>query len=333
MKRAPAKLRLSVAMGDYDRTRALLDGRVSIDGVNPVYMTLSPEETFFRAMRQQAFDISELSLSSYVVRASRGECPYVAVPVFLSRAFRHTSIWVRKDRIRTPQDLKGKRVGVPEYQLTANVWARAILQDDHGVFPRDITWVRGGIETPGRPEKIGLTLPADVRLEEAPAGRTISELLDAGEINGFIAPRPPAGAAARNPQVRWLFDDPTAAATDWYRRTGIFPIMHVVGVRCTLAARHPWLPAAVLKAFTQAKAAALEALADTSATKVMLPFVEEQLKAARETLGEDFWSYGVEGNVATLQAFLRHHHGQGLSARAMTVDELFHPSTYESHRI
>jgi 4,5-dihydroxyphthalate decarboxylase len=327
------RLRLSVAMGDYDRTRALLDGRVLIDGVNPVYMALSPEETFFRAMRQQAFDISELSLSSYVVKASRGDCPYVAVPVFLSRAFRHTSIWVRKDRVLTPQDLKGKRVGVPEYQLTANVWARAILQDDHGVFPRDITWVRGGIHEPQRPEKIALTLPPDVRIEDAPAGRTISDLLDAGAIDGFIAPRPPAGAAAGNPHVRWLFDDPTAAAKDWYRRTGIFPIMHVVGVRRTLAERHPWLPVAVLKAFTQAKALALEALSDTSATKVTLPFVEEHLRAARETLGEDFWSYGVAGNEVTLQAFLRHHHAQGLSARAMAVYGLFHPSTYESHRI
>ena len=330
---AKGKLRLSVAMGDYDRTRALLDGRVPIDGLNPVFMTLSPEETFFRALRQQAFDISELSLSSYVVQASRGECPYVAVPVFLSRAFRHTSIWVRKDRIRTPQDLKGKRVGVPEYQLTANVWARAILHDDHGVTPRDITWVRGGIETPGRPEKIALELPPGVRLEDAPAGRTISDLLDAGEIAGLIAPRPPAGAAARNPQVRWLFDDPTAAATDWYRRTGIFPIMHVVGVRRALVQRHPWLPVAVLKAFTQAKALAIDALADTSATKVTLPFVEEQLKAARETLGDDFWSYGVVGNEATLRAFLRHHHQQGLSSRELAVDELFHPTTYEHHRI
>ena len=333
MTRIQGRLRLSVAMGDYDRTRALLDGRVQIDGVNPVFMTLSPEETFFRALRQQAFDISELSLSSYLVQASRGECPYVAVPVFLSRAFRHTSIWVRKDRIRTPQDLKGQRIGVPEYQLTANVWARAILQDDHGVFPRDITWVRGGIDTPGRPEKIGLTLPADVRVEDAPAGVTISDLLDRGEIAGFIAPRPPGGAAARNPQVRWLFDDPTAAATDWYRRTGIFPIMHVVGVRRALADKHPWLPVAVLKAFTQAKAAALEALADTSATKVTLPFVEEQLKAARETLGEDYWSYGVAGNEPTLRAFARHHHAQGLSGRELSVDELFDPTTYESHRI
>jgi 4,5-dihydroxyphthalate decarboxylase len=327
------KLRLSVAMGDYDRTRALLDGRVLIDGVNPVYMALSPEEVFFRALRQQAFDISELSLSSYVVMASRGECPYVAVPVFLSRAFRHTSIWVRKDRVREPRDLKGKRVGVPEYQLTANVWARAVLQDDHGVHPRDITWVRGGIDTPDRQEKIALALPTDVRLEDAPAGRTISELLDTGEIDGFIAPRLPGGGAARNPHVRWLFDDPTAAATDWYRRTGIFPIMHVVGVRRALAERHPWLPVAVLKAFTQAKALALQALADTSATKVTLPFVEEQLKSAREALGDDYWSYGVAGNVATLQAFLRHHHGQGLSARAMAVEELFHATTYETHRI
>jgi 4,5-dihydroxyphthalate decarboxylase len=330
---AKGKLRLSIAIGDYDRTRALLDGRVQIDGVNPVFMTLSPEETFFRALRQQAFDISELSLSSYVVKASRNECPYVALPVFLSRAFRHTSIWVRKDRIRAPQDLKGKRVGVPEYQLTANVWARAILADDHGVQPRDVTWVRGGIETPGRPEKIALALPADVRIEDAPADRTISDLLDTGDVDGFIAPRPPAGAAARNPQVRWLFDDPTAAAKDWYRRTGIFPIMHVVGVRRTLVRRHPWLPVAVLKAFAEAKALALDALADTSATKVTLPFVEEQLKAARETLGDDFWSYGVAGNEATLRAFVRHHHAQGLSNREMALDELFDPSTYESYRL
>jgi 4,5-dihydroxyphthalate decarboxylase len=201
------------------------------------------------------------------------------------------------------------------------------------VHPRDIRWVRGGIHDAQRPEKIALTLPADVHVEPAPSGRTISDLLDAGDIDGFIAPRPPAGAAARNPLVRWLFDDPTAAAKDWYRCTGIFPIMHVVGVRRTLAARHPWLPAAVLKAFTQAKAAALDALADTSAAKVSLPFVEEHLKAARETLGDDFWSYGVAGNEATLQYFLRHHHGQGLSTRELSVDELFHPTTYEGHRI
>lgn len=327
------KLRLSVAMGDYDRTRALLDGRVQIDGVDPVFMTLNPEEMFFRAMRSQDFDISELSFSSYLVKHSRGDCPYIAVPVFLSRAFRHTSIYVRKDRIKRPEDLKGCRIGVPEYQLTAIVWARAILQDDYGIRQSDVTWVRGGIDTPGRPEKVKLQLPADVRVEAAPEGRTISEMLASGEIEGFIAPRPPSPAALRNQDVAWLFDDPTAEAKNYFSRTGVFPIMHVVGIRKTLAEAHPWLPGAVFKAFNQSKAYALEQLSDTSATKVTMPFVEEMLKAARETLGEDYWSYGVQANRRTLDTFVRHHHGQGLSDRLVSVEEIFHPSTYESYSI
>jgi 4,5-dihydroxyphthalate decarboxylase len=328
-----SKLQLSIAMGDYDRTRPLYDSRVQIDGVDPVFMLLNPEEMFFRAMRSRDFDIAELSFSSYLVKHSRGECPYIAVPVFLSRAFRHTSIYVRRDRIRRPEDLKGCRIGVPEYQLTAIVWARALLQDDFGVSPADVTWVRGGIDTPGRPEKIKLELPPDVRVEAAPAGRTITEMLMDGEIDAFIAPRPPGPAALARPEVGWLFEDPTAAAKDYYRRTGVFPIMHVVGIRKELAAQHPWLPGAVFKAFSQAKAMALEALADTSATKVTLPFVEEQLKAARETLGPDYWSYGVEPARKTLETFVRHHHAQGLSPRLVPVEELFHPATYETYSI
>jgi 4,5-dihydroxyphthalate decarboxylase len=320
-------------MGDYDRTRALLDGRVQIDGVDPVYMTLSPEEIFFRAFRNVEFDITEMSFSSYLVKASKGESPYVAVPVFLSRAFRHTSIYVRTDRVKRPEDLKGRRIGVPEYQLTALVWARSILQDDYGVRPEDVTWVRGGIDEPGRPEKIKLQLPPDVRMESAPEDDTISAMLDRGDIDGFIAPRPPGGAALRNPNVGWLFPDPTAVAKDYYKRTGVFPIMHVVGIRKELAEQHPWLPGAVLKAFEQSKAAALAHLSDTSATKVTLPFVEEQLKAAREAMGEDYWSYGVPANRRTLETFVRHHHSQGLSARLMSVDEIFHPATYESFKI
>ncbi|GLS13962.1 MULTISPECIES: hypothetical protein [Comamonadaceae] len=328
-----SKLHISVAMGDYDRNRALYDGRVQIDGCDPVYMLLNPEEMFFRAMRSRDFDITELSFSSYLVKHAKGESPYIAVPVFLSRAFRHTSIYVRKDRIKKPEDLKGCRIGVPEYQLTAVVWARSILQDDYGVNPEDVTWVRGGIDTPGRPEKIKLDLPPGVTIEAAPAGHTISDLLDKGEIDAFIAPRPPSGAALSNPNVAWLFDDPTTVAKDYYRRTGIFPIMHVVGIRKELAEQNRWLPAAVFKAFGESKAKALELLADTSATKVTLPFVEEQLKAARETLGNDFWSYGVEPNRKTIEAFLHHHHAQGLSCRKVGLDELFHPSTYESYSI
>ncbi|HVY56308.1 MAG TPA: ABC transporter substrate-binding protein [Xanthobacteraceae bacterium] len=327
-----AKLNLSIAIGDYDRNRPLIDGAVRIDGVDPVFMTLSPEEIFFRAFRSQDFDICELSLSSYTLKTARGECPYVGVPVFVSRAFRHTSIYVRTDRIKEPKDLKGRKVGLPEYQLTANVWARAILEEDYGVKPSDIHWIRGGIEHAGRPEKITVNLPPGVRLDNAPEGTTISELLIKGEIDGFIAPRPPSSMRG-HPNVGWLFRDPTATAKDYFKRTGIFPIMHLIGVRRTLAEQHPWLPVAVLKAFEQSKAVALEHLSDTSATKVTLPFVEEQLKAARELMGEDFWPYGVDPNRKTLETFLRHHPAQGLSPRLLSVDEMFHPATYETFKL
>jgi 4,5-dihydroxyphthalate decarboxylase len=328
-----AKLSLSVAIGDYDRNRPLVNGAVAIDGVDPVFMTLSPEEIFFRALRTDDFDICELSLSSFTVKTALGEAPHVGVPAFVSRAFRHTSIYVRTDRIKEPKDLKGKKVGVPEYQLTANVWARAILEEDFGVKPSDIHWIRGGIEEAGRPEKISIKLPAGVRLDNAPDGATISSLLDKGEIDGFIAPRPPAFIERGHPHVGWLFRDPAAVAKDYFKRTGIFPIMHLIGIRRTLVEKHPFLPAAVFKAFEQSKAAALVALSDTSATKVTLPFVEEQLKAARELMGHDFWAYGLEPNRKTLEAFLRHHHAQGLSRRLVKPEELFHPSTHESFKL
>jgi 4,5-dihydroxyphthalate decarboxylase len=295
-------------------------------------MTLSPEEIFFRAFRQAEFDICELSLSSFTVKTAQGNCPYVGVPAFVSRAFRHTAIYVRTDRIKKPEDLKGKRVGLPEYQLTANVWARAILEDDHGVKPSDIQWVRGGIEDADRPEKIAIKLPSNVKLEDAPAGKSISRLLAEGAIDGFIAPRPPS-LPKGTPNVGWLFADPVAAAKDYYKRTGIFPIMHLVGVRRELVERNPWLPGAVFKAFEQSKKAALDLLNDTSATKVTLPFVEERLIEARALMGEDFWSYGLEPNRKTLESFLKHHHAQGLSPRLVKPEELFHPGTLESFKL
>src|SRR5436190_21488992 len=217
-----AALQLSVAIGDYDRTRPLLDGSVQIDGVEPVMMTLSPEEIFFRAFRHAEFDICELSLSSFTVKTAEGTCPYVGVPAFVSRAFRHNSIYVRTDRIKGPEELKGKRVGLPEFQLTACVWARIFLEQDHGVKPSDVTWVRGGIDDPSRPEKISINLPPGVRLENAPEGKTISQLLEAGEIDGFIAPRVPRLASKNNPNIGWLFRYPIAAGNDYFRRTGIF---------------------------------------------------------------------------------------------------------------
>ena len=328
-----AKLDLSVAVGDYDRTRPLIDGSVTIDGVDPVFMNLVPEEIFFRAFRAAEFDICELSLSSYTVKTAQNDCPYIAVPAFVSRAFRHTAIYVRTDRVKKPADLMGRKVGVPEYQLTANVWARALLDDDYDVKPADIHWIRGGIEEAGRPEKLTIKLPPGVRLDNAPEGATISALLEGGEIDGFIAPRPPALVERGHPDIGWLFPDPVAVAKDYFKRTGFFPIMHVVGIRRTLAERHPWLPGAVFKAFEQSKQVSLTKLSDTSATKVTLPFIEEALKDVRSLMGEDFWSYGVPQNRKVLDYFLGQHHAQGLSSRRVLVDELFHPATYETFKV
>jgi 4,5-dihydroxyphthalate decarboxylase len=329
-----ARLQLSVAVGDYDRMRPLVDGTVQIDGVDPQYMLLDPEEIFFRAFRHADFDICELSLSSYSVKTAAGDSPYIAVPAFPSRAFRHTSIYIRTDRgIASPADLRGRRIGVPEYQLTANVWARLFLEEDHGVKAADLTWVRGGYEQPGRVEKITLNLPPDVRVENAPEGATISGLLAAGEVDAVMGPRAPSCFDAGHPHIGYLYPDPQAAATDWYRRTRIFPIMHLLGIRKTLAAAHPWLPAAVFKAFERSKTVALGKLGDTSATKVTLPFVEEQLRAARALMGEDFWSYGLAPNRHVLERFLARHHAEGLSSRLLAPEELFHPAALESHRI
>jgi len=326
-------LRLSLAIGDYDRIRPLVDGNVRIDGVDPAFSILDPEEIFFRAFKYADFDICELSLSSYTVKTANGDCPYVAVPVFPSRAFRHTSVYIRTDRgIAKPEDLRGKRVGVPEYQLTANVWVRAILEE-YGVRPADITWVRGGYEHPGREEKIALKLPAEVRLESLPAGATISSALADGTIDAVIGPRAPSCFERGHPQVGRLWSDPVAAASEWYGKHRIFPIMHVLGIRKDVAEQHRYLPGALVKAFEEAKAFALARLSNTAATKVTLPFVEERLQHARALMGEDFWSYGLEANRAGLDTFLAAHHAQGLSSRRLAPEDLFHPASLESFRL
>jgi len=272
-------------------------------------------------------------MSSSVVKTAQDDFAYVAVPAFVSRAFRHTSIYVRTDRVKQPADLKGRKVGLSEYQLTANVWARALLEDQYGVKRSDIHWIRGGLEEAGRVEKISITLPADVRLENIPEGRTLNAMLEAGEIDAFMGPRVPSCFDRGHPNVGWLFPDPMAAAKDYFRKTGIFPIMHIVGVRRSLVEQHPWLPAAVLKAFGRAKAIAVERLSETSSTKVTLPFVEEQVRGARELMGHDYWSYGVEPNRKQLEYFLAQHHRQGLSSRPVKLEELFHPTTFETYKI
>ena len=326
-------LKLSLAMGDYDRTRPIADGRVKIDGVDPTCMLLSPEEMFFRAFRHQAFDVSELSLSSYSISVARGDPHYVAIPVFLSRAFRHTSVYIRTDKgIEKPADLKGKKIGIAEYQLSANVWVRGILEDAYGVKPSEIDWVRGGMNTPGRPEKIKVDLPSDIRIEAAPEGATLNQMLIDGTIDGFVGPRAPLCFDEGFDKIDRLFPD-TSAAEEWYRETRVFPIMHVLGMRRSLADAYPFLPGALLKAFSEAKAMAQTALSDTSATKVTMPFVEDNLRRAGVLMGSDIWTYGLNGSRETLATFLDYHYRQGLSPRKVEVEELFHPATLEAYSL
>lgn len=329
-----SNLSLSVAMGNYDRTRPIIDGRVPIQGVDPVVMMQEPEELFFRAFRNVDYDVCELSLSSFVVRTARGDCPYVGVPVFPSRCFRHTSIYIRTDRgIGKPEDLKGRRIGTPEYQLTACVWARALLADDYGVQPSDVTWVRGGIEEKGRIEKINMNLPADVTIEDIDPDTTLSELLEAGEIDGMVTPRAPSCFKRGAANVGRLFEDSEAAAREYYARTGIYPIMHLLGIRKSLLEQHPWLAGNIVKAFEAAKNLAAADLVDIAAPKVMLPFLAEHLEALQAMMGEDIWPYGLAKNRAVLETFLRHHHAQGLSERLVSVEELFAPASLDSFRI
>jgi 4,5-dihydroxyphthalate decarboxylase len=283
---------------------------------------LPPEEIFFRAFRTFDFDICELSMSSFTVKTAERNCPYVGVPAFVSRAFRHNSIYVRTDHIKAPADLKGKRIGLPEYQLTACVWARIILEDDHGIKPSDVIWVRGGIDDPGRPEKISIKLPAGVRMEQAPEGRTISELLQAGEIDAFIAPRVPSLAGRRHPNIGWLFPDPIAAGRDYYKRTGIFPIMHVLGIKQEIVDRHPWVPINMFHAFNEAKAIAMKRMENPRI--VPLIWYREAWEEQEEIAGHDPWEYGpTERNLNNMNTLAAYCHEQGLSRRKFTFDDLF----------
>lgn len=327
-------LRLTVACGDYDRTRAFRDGRVSIEGTDADFFFLPVEETFFRALRYAEFDVAELSLSSYTVLASTGKCPYTAIPVFLSRSFRHSSIYIRKDAgIGSPCDLIGRNVGVPEYQLTAPVWVRGILEDEYGVKPSDIHWKTGGVDQPGRSEKVPLSLPSDVDCAPIPPDETLGEWLEEGKIDALVAPRAPACFERGSPRIGRLFPDYRTVEKAYFAKTGIFPIMHVVGIRKTLLADNPWLPASLLKAFCGAKTLALESMAEVAALTVTLPWVGAELAETRELMAPDFWSYGVQGNEKALEAFLRYHASQGLSAPGLTYPDLFCPSSLEMVRV
>ncbi|TFL13089.1 ABC transporter substrate-binding protein [Pusillimonas caeni] len=323
---------LSLACGRYDRTGALLDGRVGIEGCRVTAVSLRPEETFFRVFTQHEFDVAELSFSTYLIQTARGECEYIAIPAFVSRAFRHSGFYVRTDRVSWPGDLRGKRVGVPEYQVTAAVWGRGILQHEYGIPPSGIRWVVGGVEELGRQEKVSFDHPPGVEIVPA-TDLPLSRLLASGEIDAILAPRTPSCFRNKSEHVGRLFPDPRSVEADYFKRTGIFPIMHVVGIRKSLVQKHPWLAASAMKAFLQARAVALPSLDDTTALATSLPWLNQEAEFTRSVMGDDPWPYGVEQNAKTLDAMLSYHHEQGLSLRKLALEEVFHPGSLQQFKI
>ncbi|WP_175838597.1 ABC transporter substrate-binding protein [Burkholderia anthina] len=328
------KVPITVACWEYDRTRALFDGRVAIEGCDTNLLNLPVEETFFRALNAAEFDVAELSFSSYTMLRSRGTCPYVAIPVFLSRSFRHSGIYIRTDLgIDRPEDLAGRPIGTPEYQLTAGVWQRGLLQDRYGVAPSAIEWWTGGVEESGRREKVPFTAPTGTHVKPIPDTETLTEWLRDGRIHALIAPREPRCFIDREPNIGRLFPDFATVERDYFDDTKIFPIMHVVGIRESLVAEHPWLPSSVFKAFVQAKRVAENELRQQAALKVMLPWLVAEYESTVERMGSDWWSYGIRGSERTLDAFVRYHHEQGLSGKRAAMEDLFAASTLDMARI
>jgi len=327
-------LRLSLACWDYDRTRALADGRVQPEGIDLIYLNQPVEETFFRMMRFAEFDASEMSLSSYVASLGRAEPPFIAIPAFPSRFFRHSCIFVSaKSGIRKPEDLKGKRVGVPEYQMTAPVWIRGILSDEHGVKVTDVQHLSGGEEEPGRDEKQKLDLPPTIGLSSIGKNQTLSAMLAEGELDALVTARAPSTFKSKPDAVKRLFPDYVAKEKEYYKRTKIFPIMHTVVIRRDVYAKNPWVAQSLYKAFAASKKIASDMYAQTAALTSMLPWSAAQADETRAEMGEDWWPYGLEPNRKVLETFLRYHHEQGLSRRRFTPDELFARETLKSFRI
>lgn len=304
--------RITLAIGrDYDRTRAIMNGKIAVRGVDLVPMVLSSvEETFFRMGRFKEFDVAEMSMSSYMALRSREDCPFIGIPVFPSRMFRHSFIFINRDAgIRQPSDLRGKVVGVPEYPMTAAMWIRGMLQDEYGVTVDSVHWRVGGEEHAGRtPLVLGnmkFRLPAGVTLVDIPQDATLSSMLADGEIDALMAARPPSTFRNGDERVRRLFADYADREREYYRRTRIFPIMHLIVLKAEVYEQYPWLAANLVQAFEAAKAAALEEISDTTTLLYTLPFLGAQLDEQASLFGADPWPYGVAQNRPTLEAIVR----------------------------
>ena len=326
-----APLTLSLACTVSDRTRPILDGRVPIPGCDMTFLPGEPEDIFRRALRDRAFDVTELSMGSHIVTTARGDSAYIGVPVFPSRAFRHAGIYVRTDRgLASPADLRGRRIGVPEYQQTAAMWVRGLLLDQHGVRATEVSWRTGGLNEPSGGERIPLKLSPEIDVQPIGPTETLDGLLRAGEIDAIVSPRPPRSFVEKSAPVGRLFSDLHAAETSYYRATGFFPIMHCLAVRRELAAQHPWLPLELFRAFSRAKALALGELGLVNVLRVSLPWIAHYYAEAVALTGGNPWPYGFRRNAGELAAMIRYAVADGLASRALEPAELFHPSTLDA---
>lgn len=319
-----ANLKLTLACWDYDRTRPLMDGRVKADGIDFDIQLLRPRQSFQRMLDDREFQVSELSLASYTTLKARGECPFVAVPVALSKIFRHDAIYVRTGAgIRTPQDLRGKRVGTSQWSSTGLCFMRGALQHDYGVKSEDMHWFMGGLNTFVEPPLIPLNLPKAIRLDFLSGQQTLEKMFGAGELDALLSLYIPKLFLEGSPKIARLFPNHKEVEQDYYRRTKIFPIMHTVVVREDVHREHPWVAKSIYKAFCEAKAIAVEGLYDTDALRVALPFLIDHVEETWRVFGKDFWAYGLEANRPTWEAIARFVHEQGLAPRVVTPEEMF----------
>ncbi|WP_072386948.1 hypothetical protein [Hyphomicrobium sp. CS1BSMeth3] len=320
---------LSIAVAPYDRTLPLMAGLVPIAGVAPAYVTAPLEEIFARAFDEQAFDVTELSFSNYLYLTATTGCPYVGLPVFPSRAFRHSAVYIRTDRgIRGPRDLAGRLVGVREFSMTAALVARGVLEDDFGLRAAEVRWRYGPADSEDS-QPIIRVRPRGVELEPLTGADNLSDALSEGALDALIAYKPPKAFLKGAPNIRRLFVDYPAIEADYARRTGIFPIMHLIGVHREIAEREPDLCRHICDAFDAARRYAMARTQETQAPFTSLPWAPAEMARVSGILGGDFWRYGVQANRAAIEALCRYSFEQGIAPRKLTPEELFVPGALD----
>jgi 4,5-dihydroxyphthalate decarboxylase len=321
-----SKLPLTFACGLYDRMLALHTGEVQIEGVDLNFLVDdNPRNIFDRMAAGLEFDAAEFSSSEYISRFVAGQCPFVAIPVFASRVFRHSFIFVNKKHIKSPKDLEGKRIGVPVYTMTAAIFIRGLLSDEHGIDFSKNEWVEGDINS-AKPHGNPTILPTAKKLSISAnkSGRSLSKMMEDGELQAIIGTGVPE-AFGRNPDIVRLYPDYRAAEMEYYKRTKIFPIMHTVVIRRDVHEKHPFVASELYSAFDRAKNLALRKMNYRGTLRYMLPWMTAELDDIDAVFGGDPWPYGVEANRPTLSALVRYLEEQGVIAKAPRIDDLFVP--------